>query len=482
MISIIGDGAISAGMAFEGLNNIGHLNKNSLIILNDNEMSIAKPVGAMSKYLVNLLSSKTYENIRDIVKNFTKKLPNEVGSFAKKTEGYLKGYLTGNTLFEELGMNYIGPIDGHNLDLLIQLFQKYKEKELHGPLFLHIITEKGKGYAPAENSNDKFHGVSSFDIESGVQNKSKDKTYTRVVSDTLNKLAQKDKKITAITAAMPSGTGLDKFQEKFPDRFFDVGIAEQHAVTFAGGMATEGLKPYVAIYSTFLQRAYDQVVHDIAIQSLPVRFLIDRSGFVGADGATHAGSFDLTYLCCLPNFIVMAPSSGEELKNMLNFSLSINNKPCAIRYPRDTVGAYDENKPFEKINLGKGKIVQKGKKVAFLNLGTRIHQVKETSKLLNKKNNLQSTIVDMRFAKPIDKQLLKSLLKNHDIFITVEENAIGGFSSQVNNFFLNQSINQIRLLNFFMKDEFIDQSDMTDQYKQSGISPEEIYKKVSNFL
>jgi 1-deoxy-D-xylulose-5-phosphate synthase len=482
VISIIGDGAISAGMAFEGLNNIGHLNKNSLIILNDNEMSIAKPVGAMSKYLVNLLSSKTYENIRDIVKNFTKKLPHEIGSFAKKTEGYLKGYLTGNTLFEELGMNYIGPIDGHNLDLLIQLFQKYKEKELHGPLFLHIITEKGKGYAPAENSNDKFHGVSSFDIETGVQNKSKDKTYTRVVSDTLNKLAQKDKKITAITAAMPSGTGLDKFQEKFPDRFFDVGIAEQHAVTFAGGMATEGLKPYVAIYSTFLQRAYDQVVHDIAIQSLPVRFLIDRSGFVGADGATHAGSFDLTYLCCLPNFIVMAPSSGEELKNMLNFSLSINNKPCAIRYPRDTVGAYDENKPFEKINLGKGKIVQKGKKVAFLNLGTRIHQVKETSKLLNKKNNLQSTIVDMRFAKPIDKQLLKSLLKNHDIFITVEENAIGGFSSQVNNFFLNQSINQIRLLNFFMKDEFIDQSDMTDQYKQSGISPEEIYKKVSNFL
>ena len=482
VISIIGDGAISAGMAFEGLNNIGHLNKNSLIILNDNEMSIAKPVGAMSKYLVNLLSSKTYENIRDIVKNFTKKLPNEVGSFAKKTEGYLKGYLTGNTLFEELGMNYIGPIDGHNLDLLIQLFQKYKEKELHGPLFLHIITEKGKGYAPAENSNDKFHGVSSFDIETGVQNKSKDKTYTRVVSDTLNKLAQKDKKITAITAAMPSGTGLDKFQEKFPDRFFDVGIAEQHAVTFAGGMATEGLKPYVAIYSTFLQRAYDQVVHDIAIQSLPVRFLIDRSGFVGADGATHAGSFDLTYLCCLPNFIVMAPSSGEELKNMLNFSLSINNKPCAIRYPRDTVGAYDENKPFEKINLGKGKIVQKGKKVAFLNLGTKIHQIKETSKLLNKKNNLQSTIVDMRFAKPIDKQLLKSLLKNHDIFITVEENAIGGFSSQVNNFFLNQSINQIRLLNFFMKDEFIDQSDMTDQYKQSGISPEEIYKKVSNFL
>ena len=482
VISIIGDGAISAGMAFEGLNNFGHLGKNSLIILNDNEMSIAKPVGAMSKYLVNLLSSKTYENIRDVVKNFTKKLPNEVGNFAKKTEGYLKGYLTGNTLFEELGMNYIGPIDGHNLNLLIQLFQKYKEKELHGPVFLHIITEKGKGYAPAENSNDKFHGVSSFDIQTGVQKKSKDKTYTSVVSETLLKLAKKDKRVTAITAAMPSGTGLDKFQKLYPDRFFDVGIAEQHAVTFAGGMATENLKPYVAIYSTFLQRAYDQVVHDIAIQSLPVRFLIDRSGFVGADGATHAGSFDLTYLCCLPNFIVMAPSSGEELKNMLNFSLSINNKPSAIRYPRDTVGEYNEKKSFEKITLGKGKIIQKGKKIAFLNLGTRLNQVKEASKLIKSKNKLQTTIIDMRFAKPIDTQLLKNLQKNHDIFITIEENAVGGFSSQVNNFFLNQTKKQIKIHNFFMKDEFIDQSDIIDQYKQSGISPEDIYKKISNYL
>ena len=482
VISIIGDGAISAGMAFEGLNNFGHLGKNSLIILNDNEMSIAKPVGAMSKYLVNLLSSKTYENIRDVVKNFTKRLPNEVGNFAKKTEGYLKGYLTGNTLFEELGMNYIGPIDGHNLNLLIQLFQKYKEKELHGPVFLHIITEKGKGYAPAENSNDKFHGVSSFDIQTGVQNKSKDKTYTSVVGETLLKLAKKDKRVTTITAAMPSGTGLDKFQKLYPDRFFDVGIAEQHAVTFAGGMATENLKPYVAIYSTFLQRAYDQVVHDIAIQSLPVRFLIDRSGFVGADGATHAGSFDLTYLCCLPNFIVMAPSSGEELKNMLNFSLSINNKPSAIRYPRDTVGEYSEKKSFEKITLGKGKIIQKGKKIAFLNLGTRLNQVKEVSKLIKSKNKLQTTIIDMRFAKPIDTQLLKNLQKNHDIFITIEENAVGGFSSQVNNFFLNQTKKQIKIHNFFMKDEFIDQSDIIDQYKQSGISPENIYKKISVYL
>jgi len=281
---------------------------------------------------------------------------------------------------------------------------------------------------------------------------------------------------------MPSGTGLDNFQQLYPERFFDVGIAEQHAVTFAGGMATESMKPFVAIYSTFLQRAYDQVVHDIAIQSLPVRFLIDRSGFVGADGATHAGSFDLTYLCCLPNFIVMAPSSGEELKNMLNFSLSINNKPSAIRYPRDTVGEYNEKKSFEKITLGKGKVIQKGKKIAFLNLGTRLEQVKLTSKLIKDKNKFQTTIIDMRFAKPIDTQLLKTLLKNHDIFITVEENAIGGFSSQVNNFFLNQIKKQIKVLNFFMKDEFIDQSDINDQYSQSGISPEEIYKKVSNLL
>ena len=482
VVSVIGDGAISAGMAFEGLNNIGHLNKNSLIILNDNEMSIAQPVGAMSRYLVNLLSSKTYENFRDLVKNFTRKLPNEVNDFAKKTEGYIKGYLTGNTLFEELGLNYIGPVDGHNLELLIQLFQKYKEKELHGPVFLHLITEKGKGYAPAESAKDKFHGVSSFDIKTGIQNKSKDKTFTNVVSDTLIKLGKKDKKVVAITAAMPSGTGLDKFQNIYPKRFFDVGIAEQHAVTFAGGLATESIKPFVAIYSTFLQRAYDQVIHDIALQSLPVRFLIDRSGFVGADGATHAGSYDLTYLSCLPNFIVMAPSSGEELKNMINFSLSINNQPTAIRYPRDLVSVYNEKKPFKKLKLGKGKIVKKGKKIAFLNLGTRLNQVLETSNLILKKFNIQSTVVDMRFAKPIDTSIIKSLIKNHDILITIEENSIGGFSSQVNHFLINTLDQSPKVLNFFMKDEFIDQSDINDQYDQSGISPEKIIKKLSTIL
>ena len=482
VISVIGDGAISAGMAFEGLNNLGHLNKNSLIILNDNEMSIAEPVGAMSKYLVKLLSSKSYESFRDIIKNFTKRLPNEVGEFAKKTEGYFKGYLTGNTLFEELGLNYIGPVDGHNLKLLVQLFKKYKKKELHGPVFLHLITQKGKGYKPAEQSKDKFHGVSSFDVKTGVQNKSKVVTYTNVVSDTLLKLAKKDKKIVAITAAMPSGTGLNKFQEKYPLRFYDVGIAEQHAVTFAGGMTTESIKPFVAIYSTFLQRAYDQVVHDIAIQSLPVRFLIDRSGFVGADGATHAGSFDLSYLCCLPNFIVMAPSNGEELKNMIKLAQSINNKPSAIRYPRDFAYEYNNNNNFQKILIGKGKILKKGKKIAFLNLGTRLKKVLEINEMIKNHHKLNCTVVDMRFAKPIDTKLIQNLNKTHDIFITIEENAIGGFSSQVNDFLINKLNKTPKILNFFMKDEFIDQSDIDDQYNKSGISKELIFDKISTLL
>ena len=482
VISIIGDGAISAGLAYEGLNNLGHLNKNSLIILNDNEMSIAEPVGAMSKYLVKLLSSKSYESFRDIIKNFTKRLPNEVGDFAKKTEGYLKGYLTGNTLFEELGLNYLGPIDGHNLKLLVQLFKKYKNKELHGPVFLHLITKKGKGYKPAESSKDKFHGVSSFNLKTGVQNKSKEKTFTNVVSDTLLKLAKKDNKIVAITAAMPSGTGLDKFKEIFPNRFFDVGIAEQHAVTFAGGMATEKVKPFVAIYSTFLQRAYDQIIHDIAIQSLPVRFLIDRSGFVGADGATHAGSFDLSYLCCLPNFIVMAPSSGEELKNMIKLSMSINDKPSAIRYPRNLANDYNEKAKFNKIKLGEAKLVKKGKRIAFLSLGTRLQKILEVSELIKKNYKFQCSVLDMRFAKPIDKKSINSLIKNHEIFVTIEENAIGGFSSQVNNYLLNELSKSPKILNFFMKDKFIDQSDIEDQYTLSGISSKKIYEKLTNFL
>ena len=482
VISIIGDGAISAGLAYEGLNNLGHLNRNSLIILNDNEMSIAEPVGAMSKYLVKLLSSKSYESFRDIIKNFTKRLPNEVGDFAKKTEGYLKGYLTGNTLFEELGLNYLGPIDGHNLKLLVQLFKKYKNKELHGPVFLHLITKKGKGYKPAESSKDKFHGVSSFNLKTGVQNKSKEKTFTNVVSDTLIKLAKKDNKIVAITAAMPSGTGLDKFKEIFPNRFYDVGIAEQHAVTFAGGMATEKVKPFVAIYSTFLQRAYDQIIHDIAIQSLPVRFLIDRSGFVGADGATHAGSFDLSYLCCLPNFIVMAPSSGEELKNMIKLSMTINDKPSAIRYPRNLANDYNEKAKFNKIKLGEAKLVKKGKRIAFLSLGTRLQKILEVSELIKKNYKFQCSVLDMRFAKPIDKKSINSLTKNHEIFVTIEENAIGGFSSQVNNYLLNESSKSPKILNFFMKDKFIDQSDIEDQYTLSGISSKKIYEKLTNFL
>ncbi|MAV82537.1 MAG: 1-deoxy-D-xylulose-5-phosphate synthase [Pelagibacteraceae bacterium] len=479
VISIIGDGAISAGMAFEGLNNIGHLNKNSLVILNDNEMSIAKPVGAMSKYLVKLLSSKTYTNVKDTIKKFTSNLPPEVESFAKKTEEYLKGYITGNTLFEELGLNYIGPIDGHNINLLVELFEKFKKKELQGPIFLHLVTEKGKGYAPAEKSNDKFHGVSSFDINSGLQKKSTDLTFTKIVSKTLLKIGKLDKKVVSITAAMPSGTGLSEFSNNFPERFFDVGIAEQHAVTFAAGMSTEGIKPYAAIYSTFLQRAYDQVVHDVAIQSLPVRFLIDRSGYVGADGATHAGSFDLTYLSCLPNFIVMAPSNGNELRDMIYTSLFINKNPSAIRYPRDTVLQYNDNQKFKKIPLGKSNQIQIGKKVAILSLGTRLNELNEVSDLLKKQKKINPSIVDMRFAKPIDFKMIKKLTKEHDLFVTVEENVIGGFSSQVNQYLLSVKKSP-QIINCFMPDSFIDQSDLKDQYKMAGLDANNIYKKIIN--
>ena len=478
VVSVIGDGAISAGMAFEGLNNIGHLNKNSLIILNDNEMSIAKPVGAMSNYLVKLLSSKTYINVKDAIKKFTSNLPTEVETFAKKTEEYLKGYITGNTLFEELGLNYIGPIDGHNTTLLVELFKKFKNKELTGPIFLHLVTEKGKGYAPAEKSSDKFHGVSSFDIISGAQKKSQDITYTKVVSKTLLQIGKIDKKVVAITAAMPGGTGLSDFQNKFPERCFDVGIAEQHAVTFAAGLSTQDIKPFTAIYSTFLQRAYDQVVHDVAIQSLPVRFLIDRSGYVGADGATHAGAFDLTYLSCLPNFIVMAPSDGDDLKNMIYTSLFINKNPSAIRYPRDTVINYNEKTKFKKIPIGKGNVIQKGSKIALLNLGTRIASVKSVSKLLEKNHKIKPTIVDMRFAKPIDTSILKTLIKNHDCFVTIEENSIGGFSSQVNNYFIQMKKTPM-LVNCFMPDEFLDHSDMNDQYTTAKLDADSIYKKIS---
>ena len=477
VVSIIGDGAISAGMAFEGLNNIGHLNKNSLIILNDNEMSIAKPVGAMSNYLVKLLSSKTYINVKDAIKKFTSNLPPEVENFAKKTEEYLKGYITGNTLFEELGLNYIGPIDGHNVVLLADLFRKFKDKELTGPIFLHLVTEKGKGYAPAEQSSDKFHGVSSFDISSGTQKKSKETTYTKVVGETLLKIGKLDSKVVAITAAMPGGTGITDFQNKFPDRCFDVGIAEQHAVTFAAGLSTEGIKPYAAIYSTFLQRAYDQVVHDVAIQSLPVRFLIDRSGYVGADGATHSGSFDLTYLTCLPNFIVMAPSNGNDLKDMIYTSLFINKNPSAIRYPRDTVVNYNEKSKFKKIPIGKSNTIQKGNKIALLNLGNRLSTVREVSKLLEENYKIKPSIIDMRFAKPIDISILKSLLKNHDCFVTIEENSIGGFSAQVNHFFLELKKTP-KIVNCFMPDLFIDQSDIQDQYKMAKLDSDSIYNKI----
>ena len=483
VISVIGDGAISAGMAFEGLNNLGHLNKNSLIILNDNEMSIAEPVGAMSKYLVKLLSSKSYESFRDIIKNFTKRLPNEVGEFAKKTEGYFKGYLTGNTLFEELGLNYIGPVDGHNLKLLVQLFKKYKKKELHGPVFLHLITQKGRGYKPAEESKDKFHGVSSFDVKTGVQNKSKVVTYTNVVSDTLLKLAKKDKKIVAITAAMPSGTGLNKFQEKYPLRFYDVGIAEQHAVTFAGGLAAGGLKPFCAIYSTFLQRGYDQIVHDIALQNLPVRFAIDRAGLVGADGATHAGSFDISFLSNLPNFVVMAAADEAELVNMVATAVHYQDGPIAFRYPRGEGVGIDIPETGEILEIGKGRIVQKGKDLAILSFGTLLKEALIASEML-KNIGINITIADARFSKPLDEELVSKLAKEHKYIITIEEGAIGGFGSHVLNYltengYLDSNL-KVRTMNF--PDFFIDQGSPIEMYDDAGLNSKKIFEKVSSFF
>ena len=483
VVSIIGDGAISAGMAFEGLNNIGHLNKNSLIILNDNEMSIAKPVGAMSNYLVKLLSSKTYTNVKDVIKKFTSNLPPEVESFAKKTEEYLKGYITGNTLFEELGLNYIGPIDGHNVNLLAELFKKFKDKELTGPIFLHLVTEKGRGYAPAEQSSDKFHGVSSFDISSGLQKKSTDMTYTKVVGKTLLQIGKLDKKVVAITAAMPGGTGIADFQSKFPDRCFDVGIAEQHGVTFAAALAAGGMKPFCAIYSTFLQRGYDQVVHDVAIQRLPVRFAIDRAGLVGADGATHAGAFDISFLTNLPGFVVMAAADEAELSRMVATAVGYDDGPIAFRFPRGEGVGCDMPETAEPLEIGKGRIVEQGSKVAILSFGTRLSEVRIAAETLAAQG-IRPTIADARFAKPLDSKLILQLAADHDVLITIEEGVIGGFGSHVAQLLAEEEVfdHGLKFRSMVLPDTFIDHASPTDMYLEAKLSAEDIHTKVLDAL
>jgi 1-deoxy-D-xylulose-5-phosphate synthase len=485
VISVIGDGAISAGMAYEAMNNAGSMNAKLIVILNDNDMSIAPPVGAMSAYLSRLLSGKTFQSARSLAKHMAKKFPKSFQNMAAKAEEYMRGMVTGGTLFEELGFFYIGPIDGHNLDHLLPVLRNLQKSKWDGPVFVHVVTKKGYGYEPAEKSEDKYHGVSKFNVVTGEQVKSTSKapSYTKVFANALVKHAQKDKSIVAITAAMPSGTGLDIFEKKFPKRTFDVGIAEQHAVTFAAGLATRGMKPYAAIYSTFLQRAYDQVVHDVAIQSLPVRFAIDRAGQVGADGATHAGSFDLAYLCTLPNFIVMAPSDENELCNCIATSTQINDKPSAFRYPRgEGIGVKINEKP-EPWEIGKGKIIREGNKVCILSLGTRLGDSLIASEKLAS-YGLSTTVVDARFAKPIDELLITQLARDHEVLVTVEEGSIGGFSAQVMSF-LTKSAALDRELKFrplFFPNRFINHGKPDHQNIECGIDHDSIVKTVLGAL
>ena len=485
VVCVIGDGAISAGMAYEAMNNAGSMKSKLIVILNDNDMSIAPPVGAMSAYLSRLLSGKTFQSARSLAKHMAKKFPKSFQNIAAKADEYMRGMVTGGTLFEELGFFYVGPIDGHNLDHLLPVLRNLESSEWDGPVFLHVVTKKGYGYEPAEKSEDKYHGVGKFNVVTGEQVKSSSKvpSYTKVFANALIRHAKKDKNIVAITAAMPSGTGLDLFQKEFPQRTFDVGIAEQHAVTFAAGMAARGLKPYAAIYSTFLQRAYDQVVHDVAIQSLPVRFAIDRAGQVGADGATHAGSFDITYLSTLPNFILMAPSNEDELCDCLATSMEINDRPSAFRYPRgEGVGIQLKDNPIIW-DIGKANVIKEGSKVCILALGTTVQNSLEASELLGS-YGLSTTVVDSRFVKPLDKNLFKILAKNHEILVTVEDGSIGGFSAQVMSFLAKEGLldNGLKFRPIFFPDKFINHGKPEEQNIECGIDSNSIVNTVLNAL
>jgi len=485
VIAVIGDGAMSAGMAYEAMNNAGESKTKMIVVLNDNDMSIAKPVGAMRSYLAKILSGKMYFNLRWTIKLIISALSKKFSKKAGQAEDFLRSAVTGGTLFNSLGFYYIGPIDGHDLNSLISVLKNAKEINYDGPIMIHIKTEKGKGYEFAEKSSDRFHGVTKFNVNTGVQEKSKSNisSYTKVFANTLIKHAEKDSKIIGITAAMPSGTGMDFFGEKFPSRMFDVGIAEQHAVTFAAGLATEGYKPYAAIYSTFLQRAYDQVVHDVAIQSLPVRFAIDRAGLVGADGPTHAGSFDITYLATLPNFIVMAASDEAELVRMINTSVDINDKPSAFRYPRGNGIGVNLPNIDEKLEIGKGRIIKEGKKVALLNFGTRLNECLITQENLSKKG-INITVVDARFAKPLDENLIWQLATDHEALITIEEGSIGGFGSHVGNLLSDKNLldNDLKYRSMVLPDRFIDHDKPDLMYKSAGLDANSIEIKILDTL
>jgi len=485
VIAVIGDGAMSAGMAYEAMNNAGALKSKLIVILNDNDMSIARPVGAMSSYLARLLSGKTYfsfrETIKYIISIFSKKFKDKAG----KAEEFIRDIVSGGTLFNELGFYYVGPIDGHNLDSLIPVLNNVKNSKYNGPILVHVVTKKGKGYKPAEDSGDKYHGVSKFNIVTGKQSKpiSSTPSYTKVFANTLIKHAENDMKIIGITGAMPSGTGMDIFGKKFPDRMFDVGISEQHAVTFAAGLATVGYKPFAAIYSTFLQRAYDQGVHDVAIQNLPVRFAIDRAGLVGADGPTHAGAFDITYLSTLPNFVVMAASDEAELVRMINTAVSINDKPCAFRYPRGNGLGVELPGISEILELGKGKIVKKGNKIAILSFGARLQECLKAAGKLDAQG-ISTTVADARFAKPLDHKLIMDLCLHHEVLITIEEGSIGGFGSHIFQMLSERGIfdKGLKIRSMILPDRFIDQDIPENMYKTAGLDAQAIEQKALDAL
>ena len=485
VIAVIGDGAMSAGMAYEAMNNAGSLKSRLIVILNDNDMSIAPPVGAMSAYLSRLLSSKSYLTIRQALKQIASHLPRPLEEAARRAEEYTRGMVTGGTLFEELGFYYVGPIDGHRVEHLVPVLRNVRESEAEGPVLIHVVTQKGRGYPPAEASADKYHGVSKFDVISGTQAKPTPKapSYTGVFAKALIAEAKHDEKVVAINAAMPSGTGLDKFDKEFPDRCFDVGIAEQHAVTFAAGLATEGYKPFCAIYSTFLQRGYDQVVHDVAVQNLPVRFALDRAGYVGADGATHQGSFDLAYLGCLPNFTIMAAADEAELMHMVATAAAHESGPIAVRYPRgEGIGVElpDRGTP---IPIGKGRVVREGNKVALLSLGTRLAACMQAADELAARG-LSTTVADARFAKPLDEELISRLAEEHEVLITIEEGAAGGFGARV----LSQLAwtghldNGLKVRTMTMPDEFIEHAKPEDQVKAAGLTAPRIVEVVQAAL
>ena len=477
VICVIGDGSMSAGMAYEAMNNAGSTDSRLIVILNDNDMSIAPPVGAMSAYLSRLISSRPYLGLRKLAKNIAKGLPETIGKYAERWEEYARGMVTGGTLFEELGFYYVGPVDGHNLDHLLPVLRNVRDARVAGPVLIHVVTQKGKGYPPAEAADDKYHGVSRFDVVTGAQAKPKQgpPSYTKVFANALIAEAEQDDKVVAVTAAMPSGTGLDFFGDRFPKRCFDVGIAEQHAVTFAAGLACEGLKPFAAIYSTFLQRGYDQVVHDVALQSIPVRFAIDRAGLVGADGATHAGSFDIGFLAALPGMVVMAAADEVELMHMVATAAATGDRPTAFRYPRGEGLGLNLPSRGSVLPLGKGRVLREGTTVAILSFGTRLAEsLKAADELAHR--GLSTTVADARFCKPLDEDLVRRLAREHEVLITVEEGAVGGFAAHVLQFLATDGLldQGLKIRPLTLPDRFIDHDTPARQYAVAGLDAEHI--------